>query len=272
MSQRSKWFTQEYLNWIIIGLMYITYILPVLFPFSPPLTIGEKATRFYNIVESLPEEPYILMAYDYSPVSYPLFQGLQEAFMKHIYSKNGRVICVAFSADGAMMYQKMEITFGYVWNTKTYGEDYVFLGYIPGGETGLASFLSSIRSVIATDFRGNLIDDLPIMKNIDTCTDFDLVIDCETGTTLGDGFVRQVSTVYKTTLAIACSGGATLEPYYPDQLQANLYPLPQVGAEYETLIKEPGNASAQLGVLFLGALYFILLFIFGNIARIFKRG
>lgn len=261
---------------IIIVVLYLFYVFPILFPFSPPIIVGEKAQSFYDLVESLPDEPIILMAYDYGAVSYPMFQGFQEAFMKHIYQKDGNVILVAFGAAGPMMYKMMQKTFAPVWDKKTYGEDYVFLGYIPGGETGVASFMTDIRKTITTDFEGNPIDTLPIMENVNMATDFDLVVDCETSTTIGDGFVRQVSSAYGVKLALVGTGGPTWEPYYPEQIQGNLYPLPGAPAEYEKLLGAPGNASSQIGVLFTGSLFYLIIILCGNviprIGKVFGNG
>jgi hypothetical protein len=219
----SRFSVKKNLDVIIIALMYLFWIYPVINPFAPPIKVGEKAETFHNVVESLPDEPLVLMCYDYSAVSKPLFRGMEEAFMRHIFDKNGRIVMVAFSLQGPMMYRGTLETFKDVLNQKTYGEDYVFLGFIAGGETGLTSFLANIRNTVSEDFGGAPIDTIPIMENVNSADDFDLIMDFETDTTLGDGFVRQVSAVYGTKLGIACSGGGTYEPYYPDQLQGLLY-------------------------------------------------
>jgi hypothetical protein len=153
----------------------------------------------------------------------------------------------------------MRNTFANEFSKVTYGEDYVFLGFIPGSETGLASLLADIRGTVTVDFYGTPIDELPIMNGVNTATDFDLVFDSETDLTLMDGFVRQVSATYEgVKLAMAASGGQFLEPYYPDQVQGLMYPLPQAGAEYEILIKSPGNASSQITLLFVASLFFAI--------------
>jgi hypothetical protein len=257
---------------ILIVIMYIFYSFPVLSPFSLPIETTEKAETFYQLVEDLPDGCTVLVAFDYSPVSYPLFQGLQEGFIRHVVtSKGGKVVMAAFTQDGPMMYRKMVGDFAYL-NQLTYGADYCFLGFIPGEETGLTSFMGNIRSVITVDFSGTSLDSLPIMQGVNGGPDFDLVLDLETSTTLGDGFVRQVSTAYGTPLALASSGGQTLEPYYPDQVQGLLYPLPGIVAEYEKLLDRPGNASAQMALLLVGNIWYILVLLAGNINDILGRG
>ena len=272
MVSKKESYLKKHTQTIIILVLYLFYVYPILVPFSPPIVIGEKAQSFYDLVESLPDEPTVLMTYDYGAVSYPYFQGFQEAFMKHIYQKGGTVILVSFGAAGPMMYKMMQKSFASVWDTKTYGEDYVFLGFVPGGETGVASFMADIRETIALDFEGNPIDSLPIMENVNMATDFDLVVNCETSTTIGDGFVRQVASAYGVKLALVGPGGPTWEPYYPEQIQGNLYPLPQAPAEDEKTLGMPGNASSQIGLLFTGSLFYLLIIFAGNvIPRIGKR-
>ena len=258
-------------DWIIYGLMYLMISLPILAPFSPPLTVGDKARAFYALVDGLPANPKVLMVYDYGPDSYPLYQGLQEAFLKQVFSKGARVVVVSFSTSGPMMFQRMLGTGKEIWAPRKYGVDYANLGYIAGGETAVASFLANIRGALSTDFQGNRLETLPIMANINTAKDFDLVFACETETTLGYGWIRQVSTAFGIKLALITPTGQLMEPYYPAQIQGLLYPLPKAAAEYETLLRTPGNASSQLAISFVGCLFYALL-MFGNVGKLFTRG
>jgi len=57
-----------------------------------------------------------------------------------------------------------------------YGEDYVYLGYIAGGETAIAALANDIKGVIAVDYYGTSIDQLPLMKYIGNANDIQLVL------------------------------------------------------------------------------------------------
>jgi hypothetical protein len=49
-----------------------------------------------------------------------------------------------------------------------HGEDFVNLGYLAGLETAMSAFARDIRGIIKHDARGNSLDALSIMKNINS--------------------------------------------------------------------------------------------------------
>jgi hypothetical protein len=250
---------------LIMLSLYLFWAYPILFPFTPPIPIGEKATRFYELIESLPNEPNICMIYDTGPGAQPTDQGAAQAFLYHAFSKDAKVVCVAFNQLGPIMYSRLSPN---IWKTKEYGVDYCWLPFIAGRETGLAGFMSNIRGTTTVDYFGDSIETLSILENINNAEDFDLVVGFEGDQSMAMGWIRQVYVTYGTTTAFL-GGYAALEPYYPEQLQGMLFPLPGAAAEYEGLLNRPGDASKQLAVSFIGGAYYgFLILIVGNTVNI----
>ena len=258
----------RYIPIIIIGLLYIFWSFPVLSPFLVPIPIGSKATEIYDFTMQIPEDSNIIVTFDYSAVSLPLFQGFQEAFLREVWKKNCQVFFVSFSEQGPMMYQQVKRAFSEEFSKQEYGVDYIHLGFVPGGEPSLAAFMANIRGAVTTDFDKNQpLDNYPIMNGVNMATDFYLVVDSTTQGTLQEGFIRQISFPYEgVNLIIVTSGGTQLEPYYPGNIQGLLYPMPQGGAEMEFLVGIPGPSTAQIALLFVAAIFYIGAIGAGNIA------
>jgi hypothetical protein len=172
-----------------------------------------------------------------------------------------------------MMYQQVKRAFSEEFNKYEYGVDYIHLGFIPGGEPSLAAFLADIRGTVTTDFDNNQdLDSYPIMQGVNHATDFYLVVDSTTQGTLQEGFIRQISFPFEgVNLIIVTSGGTQLEPYFPDQIQGLLYPMPQGGAEIEYLVGIPGPSTAQIALLFTAAIFYVGAIGLGNIAYFLRR-
>jgi hypothetical protein len=259
---------------LTIAVLYIFWSYPVLSPFLVPIPIGDKAQTIYEETQAIPEGSIIGVTFDYSAVSLPLFQGFQEAFLREVWAKNCKVIFVSFSEQGPMMYNQLKRGFTEEFNKHEYGVDYIHLGFIAGGEPSLASFLQDIRATVSRDFDNNQpLDSFPIMDGINEATDFYLFVDSTTQGTLQEGFIRQISFPYEgVNLFIVTSGGTQLEPYYPDTIEGLLYPMPQGGAEFEALVGIPGPSSAQIALLFVACLFYVLTIGGGNVVGLLSRG
>jgi len=241
-------------------------------PFTPPIPIKEKARRLYNLMEDLPEDSVILYIYNTYPGLEPTCKGATTAFLNHAFSKGAKIIAVAFHVLGPVMYERHSPG---LWDDYEYGVDYVWLPYIAGRETGMASLLSSFRATTTTDFFGTSLDSIPLLENIDSAADIDLVAGLESDLSFGIGWIRQIYTTHGVEIAMI-GGWAAMEPYYPDQISAMLFPLPGAAAEYEALLNAPGDASKQLAILYVGALFYAVFILIGGntvniLYQIFKK-
>lgn len=250
---------------ILLVIIYASLCYPWIFPFSPPIQVGEKAQSWYNLIDSLPDDATVVLGIDTGIAAWlPQDQGAVEATITHVFSKSGKVIIVGFSRDSPQIYRLFEQTYERVLKNKEYGVDYAFLGFIPGDETAIASIASDIRATISTDYEGNPIDSLPILDDVNSAVDWDIYIDVSGSVTTSEAKIRQVNTVYGTLMGTVGAGGQFLEPYYPTQIKGLLYPNPGASAEYEKLLNAPASASARMGILYItGVLLFGVFFVAG---------
>ena len=149
----------------------------------------------------------------------------------------------------------------------TYGEDYVILGFRPGNEAVVKGMVSNIRKLYTTDARGTLVDNIPLMKNINKVADFDFIFSASAGY---PGTVEWVQYASDPT-GVPLSTGTTsimvndiMPMVNSGQVKGILAGMPGA-AEYEALIGTPGIGTSGMDAQSIAHLVIVLFIIFGNI-------
>jgi len=180
---------------LIFLVLWIAVGIPLLTPLYLPLSISPDTVKYYEAVEALPAGSVIAFGMDVSPAGYGGELGPQaRATATHLFRKPLKIIFLSFWETGAPLIED-------VWKNpfvaagmkdKKYGVDYVNLGWVPGTETGMASFAMDIwKTLEKGDYKGTKLADLPIMANVKTVNDIYLLICIETGTPGGPEYLRQ---------------------------------------------------------------------------------
>ncbi len=154
---------------------------------------------------------------------------------------------------------------------KKYGEDFVHLGYLAGGETAMAAFANDIIKAVPTDFRGKPASSLPIMQGLKTAGDAQMLMYFTTSL-LPETWIRQTSQ-WKLPIigGVITVMGPQGEPFLQSGQLAGLLVGMRCGAEYEVISKAPGAAVAAMDAQSIGHLLIIVFIIFGNIAYFAER-
>jgi cytochrome c1 len=253
---------------IIYILVFLALAVPLLNPIGLPFSINDAAQHFYDKVDALQPGDVVCVSWDYSPSGSAQLDPQGRAVLKHLYSKPGiKIVNVSFWPSGPLFNEKfqkeMEGT-----HDKVYGEDYVNLGYVAGAETAISSFAKDIQATFANDRQGNNVSDIPMMKDIKTAADLDLLVQFGTGTPGVPEVVRQIVTGYGTDFvagmnSVSVAGNV---PYYnAGQVQGYLNGL-RGAAEYEMMLGKPGPATASMDSLSFSHLTVIVFILLGNIA------
>jgi hypothetical protein len=185
------------------------------------------------------------------------------ALLQHVLNKPFKVIIVTFVPEGTANWD----VYFEPWLRKgdnVYGEDYVFLGFVAGTETGMRAFSQNMRSVINTDYYGTPIDDLPIMEGINHANQADVVI--TGGAFYCEEVVMQVQPIANTPIIIQCSaGGATGGMGFYPQTAIGILTGIRGGAEYEALVGRLGLATSTLDGIQVGMITMLIFIVLGNI-------
>jgi hypothetical protein len=252
---------------IIYTLVIIFIAYPIISPLGLPIEISGSTLSCYNFIDSMNEESVVLVGFETGAAGWPELGPQLNVFVQHLFDVGAKVLIVSGNVDGAMLAEQYTIP-SMVKPGKVYGEDWVNLGYIAGGETGIAAFASDIRSIIPKDYFGTNLDVIPLMKDIKSAADFDLAICCSWGTPgLGD-YLRQYNNNFGVPIIIGAqvvSVPGTVPYYQSGQIVGYTSGLRGAG-EYEILIKRPGYAVSSLDAASVYHLLVFVLIVIGNLA------
>ncbi len=251
---------------IIFILVAVVVIIPTLIPVRLPTTVSEPTQKLYNYIDALPPESTIILAFDYGPSSLAEPEPMAKAVLRHCFNKDIRVIGLTLYpntptlADNLM--QKIAAE-----NQVTYGEDYVFLGYRPGALQVILGMGTDIASVFETDYSGNPIAEIPLMRNIINYDQIALLLDLAAGSST-EAWIFYANTRYNLKIAAGVTGViiAQMYPFLQTGQLVGLIPGYLGATEYEKLLNAPGDGTIGLNTASFIHLLIIGLVVLGNIA------
>ncbi|HIE23044.1 MAG TPA: hypothetical protein EYP68_02315 [Candidatus Korarchaeota archaeon] len=261
-------------RWFVMTLVVIFMAIPLIRPLGLPIVISESTKDFYDTIDKLDPGDVVLFDIGFGAGGYPTLGPASIAVLKHCFSKGLKVVIMATSQEGTMMYPlimekvKPEEVYG-----AKYGEDFVFLGYLAGVQTAMAAVLGDLHSAAPKDYFGTPIGQISMLKDIRGADDIDVVAYITTSGDIAEGWVYQAYSRYGRT---TCGGWLSmmtpsLKPYYDAGSLAGMLDGIRGAAEYESLIKEPGDAMKTTDILNLTQSWVLVLIILGNIAYFATR-
>lgn len=253
--------------WLVL---LIVLIIPVVRPIGIPFVTSEPVRILYDKIQSLPAGSVVLFDCAFGSSFWPELGYGVSAVMKHLLSRPLKILVVSTWLDGPPMYVRA-MSLVSIPSDKKYGTDFVFLGYVPGAEVGIAGLLNDLQ-FMGKDYYGTPLKDLPMMSNIRNGNDIAMAILFYSTAEYVDFYVRQWTSKYNkpTYLGVTASAAAQAYTYYPNQV-AGIINSVRGSGEYETLNKSPGRATAQLDALSAGHVLTILLIALGNVVYLMER-
>jgi hypothetical protein len=225
---------------VIFLLIALAVIIPLIVNYTTTIPPSQLVLDLYNAVEDLPEGSKVLMSFDYGPSTAPENQPMAVAFTRHCFEKNHRVYLIALWATGPRQSQHLiDDLINVEFPDRVHGEDYIHLGYKAGNQGLINALLSDFKSMYSSDLAGQDIESFPMMENIGSLRDFDLIL------AIGSGFpgTKEWVQFADDPGDIPVGGGTTavmaplLYPYYPKQMLGFLGGL-QGAAEYEAALMD----------------------------------
>jgi len=252
--------------WIVVFCIAIPYIRPL----GIPISISNVTQTAYNEISKLNQNSIVWFAVDIGVGGLPELGGGIVAVFDHVIKTNAKIILVTGALEGTLLINDILIP-KIEKETRTYGIDYVNLGYFSGEEVAKTRLATDIRSVIPNDIYETTLDEIPIMANINQATDIDLVICFDSGISV-DGYVRQWQSRFNTKIIGVFAAVIVPQhyPFFPTQI-VGMIPGQRGCAEYELLIGKPGDAIKTSDVMSVSHIFMIFLIILGNIQFIASK-
>lgn len=229
---------------LVIGLCTL---LPLLYPVGLPIKISTEVRGVYDHIESLPEHSVFLLSIDFDPASKPELHPQAIALLRHAFRKNLRVITMTLWVSGTGMAEQL-VTQVAKEMGKSYGTDYAFLGWSPGGQAVIINMGQDLYTAFPSDYSGKPTKDLPMLEGVRNLKDVAYLVSLGAGRPGVEEWYVFGKDKYKFEMGGGCTG----------VMAPGLYPLLRSGqingligglrgaAEYESLIGQKGKAVAGM--------------------------
>jgi len=158
---------------VFYWILFIALMVPFLSPIGFPITIAENTRDLYEGItdDEVEEGDVWIMNFGYGVSAWPECHPSVTVCTKALFREGAKIIFMGPHYDVELTYNKIHDTVRDDFVDKVYGEDYVFLGYITGGESAIAQLASNIRSVYPVDHFGTPLDELSMMQGVNTHED-----------------------------------------------------------------------------------------------------
>ncbi len=257
-------------HWIFLGL-FVLIVAAMAVNISLEIEVTPETQRFYDYIESLPEGSVLIVSFDHEASSLPEIRPLALAVLRHAFSRNIKLIGTALLAEGTGI--------GYRLMTKTaeeygkhYGDDYVYLGFKPQYIAAILSMGESIPDTYPEDYLGNVFEELPTLKGVETYDDIDGVISITDGS-LTTHWIEYGASRYgvRVSAAVAAAMATTYDPYLASEQLYAMFGGLRGAAEYERLTYRGGAGKRGMLAQSLSHVYVIVLIVIGNVLYFVSR-
>lgn len=212
------------LRWAVGLVLFLAVALPSFIggpSFAPPAQVLPDLPSLVQLVNALPAERPVLLVFEYEPAFAAELEAVSGPLLDHLMARGIRLATVSTRAGGPPLADRLlrRVASAHGGNP---GEDYVHLGYLPGGAAAVQLFVSNPRQVVLGGFHpsGEAPEDIwasPVLSGTQQLSDFSAVIVIAAGTEIARTWVEQSRPrLGATPLIMVLTAGVEplLRPYY----------------------------------------------------------
>ena len=175
---------------IIYLILLVALAIPKIFDLQLPSVPFKNAERAFELLENIPNagSSLVVVALDFGPNTVGENRPQAETLIEHLMLRNIPFLLTSQTSQSKSLLEEIpqkvaqrlnqQLPVGDKANTKLYGQNWVNIGFRPGGITFLQQFAKSdnLASDLKTDARGNSLRDLAIFKSINSSKQISHVI------------------------------------------------------------------------------------------------
>ena len=268
----ADWLTKLDRRWIFLA-MGVLVLEPLLFPIPLPIRVTPPVQGFVAAIDALKPGSTVLMSCDYDPSSIPELVPMTRTAFRHLLANNHKVVVTCLWSGGAGLVDSVITEVSREFPTKSYGVDWVNLGYKSGNEAVMVLMGQGVANVFPRDYRGNVTRELPLMRTVRDYSSFPLLVNISGGYPGTKEWVQQVQSRFH--LPMVAGVTAVSAPEFYPYLQSHQL-LGMLGgmagaAEYEVARHETGTAIKGMAAQSLGHLLVALCILLGNLIQFLQR-
>jgi hypothetical protein len=270
--------SQRVLRWLIAFILMAAMGLMVIggsqnVPLPSSAAIPDSAYAASRIVSAIPDQAPVLLAFDYEPGTSGEMQAAAAALVDHLMLKGARLTLVSTlptgPAVGEYFIQNIQTQHNY-----TSGDQYVNLGYIPGGAAGLASFVQIPKWVFKQSYDGMEPWNTQPLQDIETISDFSVVVIITDDPDVARTWVEQVQPKLGGTpllMVISAQAEPLVRPYFSDNQNAQVQGIINGltgGAAYEVTVGKTNLGRTYWDAFSIGLIIAIAMVLIGGGANV----
>jgi len=255
-------------NTFIILVNILGQAFPLAFPLCLPMPISPYTREFCEYIKATAEKPDAIAFLDLS-YTVGLHTITQNEIVQYLTKIGIKWVGYSASTSAQSIIIDLIEKLKELYPDKTYGIDYVYLGFIPGEPDVRCSLLANNLDSIAVDYKGTPRSQLPLLQRVHDRTDFDLFICCFDAFSTWARWWPSTPDCPSMVL-IRSDNWPDFLTYYPVTFAAGLN-APTCCAEWEALTGIPGGAIAFSDGISIVLIWTVLIIIGENIVQYYKR-
>lgn len=258
---------------VFYWILWIGLCIPFIKPLGLPIQVSPSTRDLYDGILTLEEGDVVVVNICFGVSAWTDCMPATIACTKTILRQGAKLIVWGAYVDVDLSWDRLYDAAKKDFDTLEYGKDYVYLGYYTGLEAAVAQIASDIRSVFPTDAYGTPLDELEMMKDVNSVHEIDMVLSGDTGDWC-DYYIRQWHSPYGTPvgeIGIAMLASSYM-PYYRAGILFGMSSSSIGGAELEMLMNEPGEATVTSDAISTSHLLVIVAVLLANIGYFGTRG
>jgi hypothetical protein len=262
-----RWLEHLDRRWLFL-IVGILVLLPLLRPLSLPLFVSPPVQGFVDAIDHVPDGSTVLMSCDYDPGSRPELVPMTRTALQHLWSRHCKVIVPVLWPGGPGIVDQVLREEAHKAG-KTYGVDYLNLGYKSGNEAVMVLMGQSIVSAFPRDNTGAPTTSFPIMRGIRDYTSFPLLVSISAGYPGTKEYVQQVQGRFHLKMVAGVTAVSAPE-YYPYLQSGQLHGLlggMAGAAEYELARHEKGTATKGMDAQSMAHVFIAICIVLGNVVQ-----
>ena len=237
--------SQRILRWVIAGLLTFFIGIAVFTgtQFTPLNALLPRETMdAAQVINSLPLNPPVLLVFDYEPALAGEMETIAAPLVYHLMIKGARLTILSTSPTGSVLAERF-LSLVKVDPPYQREQQYVNLGYMPGGAAGVLGFAASPTTTVLQTVDGTFAWQTPALLGVKKLSDFTALFILTDSAEVGRIWIEQ---------ALAYAGTAPLVMVSSAQAEPMLRPYIETGqikglvgglvggAAYEQIIGRPG--------------------------------
>ena len=252
-------------RWIIFAGLFVVMIISYLIRVDFKSTASPEVQKSFDFLENIPPGSVIMVSFDHEASSLPEIQPIALIMLRHAFRNDIKIVGISLFAEGTAIGYRLLSHTAEEFN-KTYGKDYVFLGFKPQQISAILGMGESIAHVFPEDYLGAPTESLPLMKAIVNYDEIEMVLSIADGS-LTVHWIEYGGAKYNQRIMAGLTAAmiTTYDPYLSsDQMYSAVTGL-KGAAEYEQLYGQRGAGSRGMLAQTSAHLYVIVLIVIGNI-------